>query len=748
MRPPPILLDPPGEVAPLGSLVISKARDFARFLEQVGPRVFARLKEVRKQRDPSAEVVVFSVEVERPQHLAHDIRRHEDLAAVFRPDDEKQPEVLALRSDFPSVPHINLAATEFPRSLCLYEQPYEEVRLNWTPAQFLNRIRYWLAKTAAGSLHADDQPLEPLIPASGSRLILPADFDTSDVHQKPRLLNIQIVSKKDDDFVFVASWREGQEATKIGSIAAAFSCQPQTHGVIRRQPANLKELHDLCSKAGLDLVNALATKIQEWHVEKPAADVLKSHLVLIILLPKTRREGTVVESVETRAFFTMTSVEDVAIHLGVIQRHCGAAGYVIGERNIDIDRLTSVPVGILQVHSALSPTSASAMNGTDSCEKRILGIGMGALGSQVFNNLCRAGFGRWTLVDPDILLPHNCARHCLGQWAVGQNKAQAMADLANAILDGPAVAKAIPVDVLKPGQNPQDFNRAYADAETVCDFSASVAVARHLASTTSTVRHLSAYLSPRGDCLVVAAEDSERAIRLDWLEMLHYRAVLCEDALADTLRSHDSHLRYGNGCRDVSTRLAQDDTAMWSGIASKAIKRVFEDARSSLQIYVTRADGSVDVLRPEIGPLIGIRWPDWTIRLDRWLIEKVGSIRNLKLPNETGGVLLGHFDTHHRVCSLVDVLLSPKDSSEWPTSYIRGCAGLRQSVERVQEQTLGQIGYVGEWHSHPARCSTHPSPDDLTAYGWLAEHMHAEALPALMLIAGDNGQFQLVAYEP
>jgi hypothetical protein len=65
----------------------------------------------------------------------------------------------------------------------------------------------------------------------------------------------------------------------------------------------------------------------------------------------------------------------------------------------------------------------------------------------------------------------------------------------------------------------------------------------------------------------------------------------------------------------------------------------------------------------------------WSIVLDGWLLEKLLRLRSERLPNETGGVLIGAFDTFHRVCSIVDVLSSPPDSKEWPTSYIRGCLG-------------------------------------------------------------------------
>ena len=42
-----------------------------------------------------------------------------------------------------------------------------------------------------------------------------------------------------------------------------------------------------------------------------------------------------------------------------------------------------------------------------------MAIGAGALGSLVLTNLARSGYGRLTVVDDDVLHPHNLARHTL-----------------------------------------------------------------------------------------------------------------------------------------------------------------------------------------------------------------------------------------------------------------------------------------------------------------------------------------------
>ena len=97
-------------VAP-DSLLIRRARLFAESawrdrLDFVFP-VECRQNPVPPDGD-GAETVVLDLEVERPQRCKHDIQRIERIAVSFAPEDDRHPEVLALRRTFPRVPHINL----------------------------------------------------------------------------------------------------------------------------------------------------------------------------------------------------------------------------------------------------------------------------------------------------------------------------------------------------------------------------------------------------------------------------------------------------------------------------------------------------------------------------------------------------------------------------------------------------------------------------------------------------------------
>jgi hypothetical protein len=553
-------LAPPGEPADAKALRSTKGRAFVDFIQVTGLESFSKLDSVGRTAEPEGDVVVLTVQVERPQKPLHPILREERIAVIFYDSDHTYPEILALRSDFPSVPHTKYREKEFPRSLCLYDQGYENVKLDWTPSRFLHRIRYWLHHTSMGTLHGEDQPLEPLMLASPQRLILPGDYSLSEMKNHSGLFQVFRCASPKHEITLIAKRHQVASGAKADSVAAIFMCDEQTHGTIAHQPTNLEQLHDFCLKAGLNLGEQLAAKVKKWLLEKPTREILQCQLIVILLLPKRRRNGAGSETVEQWAFMTIATVQDVGISLDVIGKGGGSSAYLIAPPPFKKEKLGAIGIGTLQVLYGLSPSLAAAMNGIKENQSSIFAVGMGALGSQVYNNLIRSGFGRWILVDPDSLLPHNCARHFLGEWAIGQNKAEAMAQIANAALDQPKdsalIGSAIAADFLSPGNDAGTLERAYNKANLVLDFSASVAVSRRCALSKAKARHIGVFLNPSGSSLVITAEDSCRDVRLDWLEMLHYRTVLNEPRLYDNLRPQDARFRYGNSCRDVSLRLA------------------------------------------------------------------------------------------------------------------------------------------------------------------------------------------------
>lgn len=762
-----------GRVVDAGELRVPKARELAKALlsgalNWVRPVECRRLDAGDETVLPElrgAEVVVFDVEAEVPQRRVNDVRPVERVAVAFWPGDNTYPETLALREDFPQVPHTNLRTFETPRSLCLYDEPYSEIKLRWTVPAFIERIRDWLAKTATGTLHADDQLLEPLLFSSQTRIILPSDFFSGGDLSAPEKLSIMRVDSGRGRLCLVAVRPDAEEQAadeKAGRefVATTIVGSPQTHGIIRRQPLNLLELHQFLESAGVDLLSVLRARLRDWQADR---SVMNATLVIILVLPKTRVEGAAEETPDVWAFMCIrilpeggsedlartggkdvrfAKVIEVGEQIGLWENHKGAMGALL---TVDTEkRGERVEVALLNPTAALSRESAARYNGLGRRDgRRIVAVGAGALGSQVFLNLMRAAYGEWDIIDKDLMLPHNQARHGLYGPVAGASKAEPLAFYANHTIDGEPIARGIVADVLNPGEMSGQLRESFELSGVIFDFSASVAVARHLAhGVGAAARRASLFINPRGTDLVMLVEDAGRKIPLDVLEMQYYRLLTEEPSLREHLRREEGgRIRYAHSCRDVSGTISQEHVALHAAVGSRALRLAVDSENAAIAVWQAGEDGSVRALRASPSPAVVEKRGDWTIRTDERLLEKARAIRSEKLPNETGGVLIGAFDTQHRIVYVVDALPAPPDSREQPTGFIRGFHGLTKSVERIEKITAGQLTYVGEWHSHPRGHGATPSDDyDRKLFEWLRAKMAADGLPPLMLIVGDRAR--------
>ena len=616
-------MDLPGERIGFDNLTVAKARDLVRILYP-GDLPYCEILECRRLEEPhQAEVVIFEVDVQRGQRTVNDVMRRERIAAVFREDDTTAPEALALRQDFPLVPHVNsLNLTfleEFPRSLCLYDEPYHDLKLTWTSISFVERIREWLALTARGELHAEDQPLEPLLIGSPLALVLPSDLFDED-EKSPELLTARVVEHEGNVRAVIAGYAGDarQERHDLRYVAMSLVGEPQEHGVIESTPTTLRELHDSLKSAGLDLFEELYARLDSWRDSEDIAQLLDMELLLIVALPKKRDETGQIEASDVWAFVCKEGAGRLGERLGVWQAHEGHLGVLLGNDGVDLqgEDVTLLP---LNVNYALSRQKAAELSGgAKRDDSRIVSVGAGALGSQTLINLVRAGYGEWTQIDPDHLLPQNLAKHGLMGRDVGRPKVAALAEAANETIDGPPIVTPIVADVLDPGEHRETVNKAIESADVVLDASASVAVARHLVrDVNSPARRISLFFNPTGTDGVLLGEDSAREVSLDWLEMRYYKELINNPELGDHLRQPAARVRYARSCRDLSSSLPQELVALHAAIGARAFRAALYADSASISVWRTNEDDlSVEHLKIVPDEVIEKQVGRWTLVTD------------------------------------------------------------------------------------------------------------------------------------
>lgn len=728
-----------GEIVRATDLRLPRTRGLAQVLEG-NALEFASFVESRrtlgKDGEVLAEIVVMDVVVERPQQPVHDIRSQERVAVVCHATDSTYPEVLALRSNFPNVPHLNHTNRETPKSLCLFEEPWPEIALRWTPFLFIEEIRSWLALTAKGLLHQDDQPLEQLLFGTGLRIVIPADLFAESGSKDSKVLIIGVASNSDECRTLIAEYGEDKPSGKPPKfVATTLVANPQAHGIIRKSPENLRELHEFLTAGGLDLISELRNRFGEWDRER----VRGARLVILVAFPLVRAEGLPPEKWDCWAFITEGAIEKVGSDIGMWSVHAGKLGLLLPPD--DEFRGQGAPIDAMAPYFTFNRAAAATASGLAPDTRKVAAFGAGALGSQVVTTLTRTGFGTWTIVDKDDLLPHNLARHSLSGGYVGISKALGVAFSLNQLYEDKDSAKGIVADALSPGSKAKILEEALASADLILDASASISLSRHLVHRVSSpARRVSVFMNPQGSDLVLLAEDKERNLTLDALEVQYYRATATDPRLSGHFKPNGSRLRYGRSCGDISTLIPSHLVTMHSAIASHAIREATASDGASIRIW--RSDPQkLSVIPVEITPAKIERHPmgDWTLVVDQRLLDRIGRLRESKLPNETGGVLVGVRDLQHRTIYVTETIPSPPDSQEWPTLYIRGRSGLQPAVDKLSESSGNHLEYVGEWHSHPRGFPTLPSNDDLKVFVWLTEHLALAGYPAIKAIVGDEG---------
>lgn len=718
----------------------AKAKSLAAFLaarDDVG----CDLLECRQAEGVSWLLVEVQVDV--GQLPVADIRRRERLALGFSTDDRAWPYVRALRQDFPQpLPHEFLVPEGEPAALCLSEAPWEDAKRRWSDGGYVRQLRTWLIDTARGTLHREDQALEPFLAGAPARLILPADFQ---VDPRRPLYGAPVLGPN-TSLIFRLSYAP-PKGPGVKIVAAGVVLPPRVQSGIRHTPRTLAELRITFASKDFDFDAALDEAIGVWLDKREHLDAVG---VLLVQAPVLRSPNGSVERYDLWAFGLGDDVREVAIARDLWSPD-GGGGRVLTMNQRSPSGEDRVELSVMSPIFDLAAEGAALANGYPAPSgKTLVAVGAGALGSQILANLLRMGETLGVVADNDRLLPHNLARHAAWDYQlVGAPKAVALQLMAERRFPGAAVPKALYVDASDPhGEEAEAYAEALDGADVILDFAASVPVSRHLAiDAESAARRVSAFLSPNGRDLVILAEDAARNVRLDNLELSYYRAVADDPALADHFALPPT-TRYARGCREVSAQLPQPLVALHAGIAAGVIRGLIEGEAALAAVW--RVDDAFSVQRVDLDlrPMRTMPRVGWTVHVAEDLVARLYAAREAHLPAETGGVLLGDFDTTRRHIYLSMALGSPPDSIEETTGYVRGAFGLSEEVLAVRARTLDMLQYVGEWHSHPQGSSAAPSAEDLRLYGHLSDEMAVEGYPPVMMIVAEGHFCVLVGGVP
>lgn len=595
------------------------------------------------------------------------------------------PFVFSDRPDFPfnKFPHVNYEKDNFPPTLCLTREDIDDWYAEHTLKDYVMLVIDWFRDAAKGKLMklTENDEFEPQRNHSRDHFLLRVTYMDSFLEHKkePECHFYSITILK--DFPDIAYGNEQHKELVSNAVGVRLFAGSEiiddtwyTH-----YPATLGDLLEHIKSYGYPLaIDNL----------KNVCDEKKEYIYfqLALLRPaKIIGKNTAINFICFRA-----KVEDI-----VSMNHSASVEEV---SLIDFTDYTQAKY--------LSETPDSVFN------KHVCILGCGAIGSKIASHLHRSGIFCIDLVDTDSFMPHNIVRHSLSSYKPGSfllNKAQAMKTYLSEMF------YEMPHDGIKAYNQDALEHMSQTDLNTidiVIDASASARVMYGLDSITFSrkTRIVRVALSEGGNVGVTyLVIDSKQPLADFYMEIL--RATLTNDEvyhwLASERKNSTENIRIGEGCHSNTMRISDDTISAHAALMSSAIRHIFENEQHN-RIILSFAhrdfSGSMQTCLLPVKPyqqFLCANDSNWTVRIPEDLLVDIRLRSKIAGQKESGGYLFGHIDYKRRIIYPLNHF-TPRDSRGTKTGFRLGTSGLKDYKKKISQRSIGQMEYIGDWHSHPA----------------------------------------------
>ncbi len=652
----------------------------------------------------------LDIRANEPLLIVVDLNSYPDIAPIVFPD----------RLDFPkdNLAHLYIAKKGKPPAFCLVREGLTDWYSNKQLKDLYVRVGNWLRDAASGQLSEDGNQFDPVrLEGYTGTMIYDYDQIAGIVNEKKSFLSDsnfsialfeRIVSGNRVAFkltkpVTQESLNESiEELNKekqksdsapskknyhFGYILWSEATTAYNHYSVNF-PEHWNEFKDFCSSYGISIT----------QIENQIAESNHNIFVTIPVIVAIRRPKKIIGFSADIEFINFTiRIDSIDVGNGAI--------------------INNVPVLFYKHGQPLSLQRAKQISGSQvNLGKYSLIAGCGALGSKVVMHFARAGAANYFLADPDDFSPHNLVRHALMGNAEGQNKAQALIQEIKTFypyekLPLLLTSKSSGTGLLDPG-----LTKFF---EWILDFTASNAFAQSLtnAKFESSIRIVRSFISDFGNLGIVFFEGKGRNPRIDDLQIMLYAQYEKIPSISSWLkREADNSVKPNNlsitigvGCNSETTVLSDDIVSLHSAYVSAVIKAESQNEQASDgKVYVNEiktepffSNHPCLLSIPPMEVFNAINDPSWQIRMRPGIIEMMKSEMGLAMPSETGGVFVGCANYKTKTIHVTNLIKAPSDSKANPICFFRGVEGLPEIINGINQLTGNQLGYIGEWHTHP-----------------------------------------------
>lgn len=616
------------------------------------------------------------------------------------------PEVF-LRSEFPFVPH--LTVIEIPKigrikKICLSRIPEKDWWCGKTLVDLVLAIHDWLNDAASGNLVKPDDPFEPLI----------ADFSLPVVELNVNRARVECANHK-------GLWKTTTQKFDLGEADTArfivgsgkietlvwYQSEEQSEAWVKR-PVNIDDMKSLMVSIGFE-----QQRFSYW-INKGVPENTACRKIIVVGIRRSRPVLGRPDSDEWVAFD--------------IERKSGLSNWKINTH---------------LVHESFTQELSRKLSGYSdtSTVKKVLLIGVGAIGSAISELLVRSGHITVKMMDHDRLQPHNLARHVLTQKEVGLKKAISLSQHFNNLFPSEKpVAEGLLDDLFS---FPQDkFLSLLKNVNIIVDCSASVAVLKYLSDIHGLNKPIvSAYQIDQGLGTIMLYTPNGSDTPLNLIELTAISEWRSVTSIRRWLTETINSVEIGGGCRSASAKISYARVMYGASIISNLLlewitkSELPEQGRADIfhiptQVS-TESHSSVNNIAASMQ-----RAGSWNIVIRKDVSNSLKLLATESPDCETGGILLGQADRQKKIIGIVDCIECVGVKSQ--TGYHRFPDDLKYKLAKMEKQTAGMLHYVGEWHSHPASYACVPSSTDKSTMKELAALMVGDRLPALCAISNGN----------
>lgn len=693
-----------------------------------------------------------------------DIRATEPVLIVFDLDDYplKAPWVCPDRVDFPcaELGHMYVSHNERPCGFCLVRGSMDDWYANKRPKDLITRISNWLRDGATGDLNEDGDQYEPLrligyngsflydydkvyavannkeTPLNGTNFAL-CMFESNG--QAADTLKLRKIVNKDTlpDLIKECDLEQKKKPSDptrmnftLGYILWAEKDTAQDRYLVTL-PRNWGELKAFCKDHQID------TELLEDSVLSELPPINKL-VPIIVAIKRTKPLIGFSGNLEFVNFRMMLCDADIT------------------DKKINDDTV----LNFSQHLQPLTAKKAREISGkvADFGNYTLL-AGCGALGSKIAMHFARSGNLKILHSDPDYIAAHNLVRHIAMPEGIGINKAHYIRN---------AIIKIFPEEDTKLSIATHRKSQIILEGETlelfdtVLDFTASESFLNYLVDLQfpKQVSIFRGVITDNGNLGILFKEGENRNPRLDDLRASLYWQSQHDPEIAAWLRRDANgseaaiDVKVGVGCNSETFKLADDVVSYHAAYFSNVLKNITSPERRSSEgnVYLQFINeeppfgtGNKAITVPAFEILHAENDPSWQIRIAAGLPNELLLQMTHHYPYETGGLFAGVANYKTKTIHVLGLIDAPPDSRANEVCFYRGVKGLKGLVDQITDLSGNQIGYIGEWHSHPHGPDGVSIKDDQTMREFKDDFEELPApLPVFVMIVTTSGLFPYV----